>query len=133
MYAVQQRTAKLVLCALPSESGTASKRKSKTSSSMHRLVRHSLQSSATDAADEHRDEEALLLDVIPAGDSTEWKAICKAFAQHGFRLPGIAHSATQCECFLLFSLRWLYSSALSCSYFLCSFKCRILFTDTFSF
>jgi hypothetical protein len=87
-YAVQQGTAKLVLCALPRQSGTAGRRKSRNASAANRLVRDSLESSASPQADGCCDDESLQLDVVPASDSLGWKAICRALAQHGFRLPG---------------------------------------------
>jgi hypothetical protein len=101
LYAVQQGTAKLVLCALPSESSIPGRKKSNSASATHKVMRTSLASSATGQVEGMPDVEDSLLDVVPAGDSPAWKAICRAFAQHGFRLPGKFHSETQCDCFLV--------------------------------
>jgi hypothetical protein len=101
VYAVQQGTARLVLCALPWDSGTAGRRRSRNVSAANMLVRNSLDSSTSPQADGGDDDESLQLDVVPAADSPEWKAICRALATHGFRLPGTTrHGATQCVKFL---------------------------------
>jgi hypothetical protein len=79
--------------------------------------------SASPLADRCDDDKSLQLDVVPAADSPEWKAICRALAKHGFRLPGTTrHDATQCVHFGVYVSTELRLTVLCSSAVLCGFE-----------